>query len=195
MIYFTSDLHLNHDREFIWKPRGFNFVDEMNRTIIDNINSVVKEDDSLYILGDLMLNQEKQKESIELLKEIKCCNIFIIAGNHDTDKRISEYIKWLFPIVWDCSKFELVKYADMIKYNGYHFYLSHYPTFTSNLEKESLKQCTINLYGHTHQKTNFYNDIPFMYHVGVDSHNCMPVSIEEIIRDIKVKYDECKEML
>ena len=45
----------------------------------------------------------------------------------------------------------------------------------------------INLYGHTHQQTNFFNDNPFMYHVGVDSHDCYPVSIDEIIYDIKEK--------
>ena len=73
--------------------------------------------------------------------------------------------------------------------------MSHYPTFTANLEKESLKQCTINLYGHTHQQSNFYNDIPFMYHVGVDSHNNCPVSIDEAIRDMYRKAEECKEQL
>ena len=192
MIYFTSDLHLNHDREFIWKPRGFNSVDEMNRTIIDNINSVVGKCDTLYILGDLMLNSAKGAESIALLEEIKCGEIYIILGNHDTDNRVGSYYLWLSSIE---PTIGTIKYANMIKYGGYNFYLSHYPTFTANLEKESLKQCTINLYGHTHQKSNFYNDIPFMYHVGVDSHNCMPVSIEEVIRDIKVKYNECKEML
>ena len=42
------------------------------------------------------------------------------------------------------------------KYNGYTFYLSHYPTITSNLEKsDNLKKHIINLYGHTHQKNNF----------------------------------------
>ena len=29
-IYVTSDLHFGHDREFIWKARGYNSVDEMN---------------------------------------------------------------------------------------------------------------------------------------------------------------------
>ena len=95
MIYFTSDLHLNHNREFIWKSRGFNSVDEMNRTIIDNINSLVEEDDSLYILGDLMLNSAKRDESMALLREIKCKYVYIIIGNHDTDNRIGDYYGWL----------------------------------------------------------------------------------------------------
>jgi calcineurin-like phosphoesterase family protein len=66
---------------------------------------------------------------------------------------------------------------------------------TANLEKESLKQCTINLFGHTHQTKNFYNDIPFMYHVGMDSHNCTPVLLDDAIEEMKNKVQECKEQL
>ena len=33
MIYFTSDLHFNHDRDFVYVPRGFQSVDEMNQTL------------------------------------------------------------------------------------------------------------------------------------------------------------------
>ena len=56
--------------------------------------------------------------------------------------------------------------------------MTHYPCFCGSLHHESLKKTTCNFYGHTHQKTNFYQDIPFMYHVGVDSHNCTPISIK-----------------
>ena len=73
--------------------------------------------------------------------------------------------------------------------------MTHYPCMTGNLEKESLKQMTLNLYGHTHQQTNFYQDMPFIYHVGLDSHNCTPVHIDQIIEDMKNKVDECKAML
>ena len=87
-------------------------------------------------------------------------------------------------------------YAWVIQYRGYTFYVSHYPTLTSNLDNDApLKKHVINLYGHTHQKTNFYQDTPFMYHVGLDSHDCYPVEIETIIADIHAKVDECKAML
>lgn len=36
MIYFTADLHFGHNKEFIYKKRGFNSVDEMNNKIIEN---------------------------------------------------------------------------------------------------------------------------------------------------------------
>lgn len=187
MIYFTSDLHINHDREFIWKERGYKSVDEMNHALVDNINSVVREKDTLYILGDVMLNKSKQKESIELLKSIICQDIHIIVGNHDTDERIKAY--------GSLQNVKEVCLAKRLKYGKYHLYLCHYPTMTGNLEAESLTQVLICLYGHTHQNTNFYKDIPFIYHVGVDSHKGMPVEINEIIEEIKKKAEECKELL
>ena len=33
-IYFTSDLHFGHDREFSYKPRSFENVEDMNKTIL-----------------------------------------------------------------------------------------------------------------------------------------------------------------
>ena len=87
-------------------------------------------------------------------------------------------------------------YATVIKYGKYSFYLSHYPTLTSNLENSaSLSQHVINLFGHTHQMGNFYNDIPFMYHVGMDSHNCTPVNIDQVIEDIKKEVQVCYKQL
>lgn len=183
MIWVTSDWHFNHDREFIWKPRGFSSVNEMNEAIVEKHNEVVKLDDTVYTLGDLMLGPDREA-GLALIKRLNG-NIIVIAGNHDTSQRTEMYKSLGLP-VYDALR---------IKENGYHFYLSHFPTMTANLEKEHLKQCTLNLYGHTHQTTNFYNDIPFMYHVGVDSHNCYPVELSQIIEDMKAKVQECKNML
>ena len=187
MLYLTSDLHLYHDREFIYRPRGFESVDDMSNSLIDNINEDVSEEDTLYILGDLMLNKSRQEEAVRLLRSIKCKDIHIITGNHDTDERIKVYKQ--LPNVKEVTE------AKRIKYGKYHFFLCHYPTMTGNLEKETLSQILINLYGHTHQKTNFYNEIPFMYHVGIDSHNNKPVDIDTVLRDIKYKALECKALL
>jgi calcineurin-like phosphoesterase family protein len=59
--------------------------------------------------------------------------------------------------------------------------LTHYPTVTAN----GMDTRTLNLYGHTHQTTNFYDNRPYMYHVGVDSHNCYPILLEDILNDIR----------
>lgn len=180
MIWVTSDWHFNHDREFIWKARGFSSVEEMNNEIVRRHNVLIKPEDTLYILGDVMLGGQNDS-GLEYIRAVNG-NKIIIAGNHDTDRRREAYEKHLGIPVYDALR---------IRYDGYHFYLSHFPTLTANLEKESLKQCTLNLFGHTHQKNNFHEGRPFMYHVGIDSHNCYPVSLDQAILEMKEKVKEC----
>ena len=175
----TSDLHLFHDRPFVWQARGFSSVEEMNKAIVEKWNSVVGENDVVYLLGDLMLDKRKEKEALDLLASLKG-EIHIIRGNHDTDSRVAQYLL--------LDNVHSVLYADMVVYKKYRFYISHYPSFTGNLSKESLRQMAINLFGHTHQKENFYQELPFMYHVGVDSHDCTPVLLDDIIEECKEKY-------
>lgn len=186
MIYFTSDLHFNHDREFIWGPRGFKSVEDMNNAIVNNWNSVVKEDDVVYILGDLMLGKNYLK-GIELINSLNGGK-YIILGNHDTEGRVGHY-SWLI------DKLCGIDYATIFKQDGYTFYLSHYPTITGSLENGNLKEMICNLFGHTHSKDMFYDDRPYMYNVSLDAHKCKPVSIDEIIKDMNDKVEECKSYL
>ena len=182
-IFVTSDLHFGHDRGFLYEPRGFDNIEDHDEIVIQNWNSVVEPEDEVYICGDLMLNDNEH--GIECLKRLNG-KLHIIYGNHDTDTRKKLYEE---------LGAEIHRWAEVIKYKKYNFYLSHYPTLTGNLEAESLHQCAINLYGHTHQQFNFYQDNPFTYHVGLDSHNNYPVLLDDIIVDIKNKVQECKEML
>ena len=178
-IWFTSDLHFCHNRDFVYGARFFNNIDEMNEAIVERFNSKVKPEDTLYILGDVMLNNNDEAETY--LARLNGKKIFI-RGNHDTDTRIEIYKKYT-----DVE----IKYADMIKYKKRNIYLSHYPTIVQN--DADFHNMIINFYGHTHQTNNFYNDYINMYHVGVDSHNCYPVSIDEALEEIKNKILEQKE--
>lgn len=187
MIYLSSDLHFFHDRGFLYIPRGFLCVENMNEIIVENFKDDINPEDEVYILGDLLLGgSENMSAGLELIREIPG-KLHLVRGNHDTDKRWEAYSK--LPNVVEQQN------AIYLKYKKYHFYMSHYPTLTGNLEKESLHQCTINLYGHTHQQTNFYQDIPYMYHVGVDSHNCHPVLLDTAIEEMNNKVKECYKEL
>lgn len=184
--WFSSDLHFCHDRAFIYEPRGFSSIDEMNEAIVERWNSVVAPEDDVYLLGDLMLNDNEK--GIEYLKKLNG-KITIINGNHDTNTRIDLYKTCENVVDWGL-------YSDLVTIKGYKFYVSHYPTLTSNLENGAPLRChVLNLYGHTHQLDNFFKDIPYMYHVGMDSHNCYPVEITEIIESIKEKVSECQAHL
>ena len=52
-IYFTSDLHFGHNRDFIFGPRGFTNVQDHDETIIKTWNALVQPDDNVYILGTM----------------------------------------------------------------------------------------------------------------------------------------------
>ena len=186
-IWLTSDFHFNHDKEFIYKARGFETVYDMNRAIIKNFNEVVAPEDDVYVLGDLMLGgSDRMADGLSLIKQLNG-ELHIVRGNHDTDTRWEAY-HHLYNVV-ECEN------AIYLKYQGHHFYMSHFPTFTANLEKETLKQCTLNVFGHTHQKTKFYNDIPFMYCVGLEAHGCAPVNIDDVLKDMYIQAQRCKEVL
>ena len=180
-IFVTSDTHFGHDREFLWGPRGFTNSKEHDEAIIKNWNEIVGPEDIVYHLGDLMLGANDY--GIECVKRLNG-TIKLIRGNHDTDARWKLYAT--LPNV------ECIGWAEVIKYKKYNFYLSHHPTLTSNLEKAPyLRMHLINLYGHTHQQKQFYNDIPYLFHVGLDSNNCKPILIDDAIELMKEKMQEC----
>lgn len=174
-IYLTSDLHLCHDKPFLYEPRGFSTPEEHADTIIQNINNIVNKDDILYLLGDLVLSNTDQ--GIEYLKQIKCKNIYFIRGNHDTDAKVQRYINDVGLLC--------LGYADIIKVNKFRFYLSHYPTITCNFgDKHKPSQRLYNLCGHSHIVDKF-DPITGSYHVELDAHNNMPVNILTIIDEVK----------
>ena len=184
MIYFTSDTHFNHDREFIWGPRGFKNINESNKTIIDNWNNTVGPDDDVYMLGDFFLGKDIDfvKETLEKLNG----RIHLVIGNHDTPAKIKIYDA--------SSKVVEIAWAIQIEYKGRLFYLSHYPTLTADLNSNP-KTCVFNLFGHTHSKKKFFEERPYMYNVAVDAHNNKPVSIDEIFEDIQSEIKKCISFL
>jgi calcineurin-like phosphoesterase family protein len=165
-IWFSSDLHFSHDREFVWKERGFENVGEMNITLIDNFNSIIHPGDTLYLLGDNWLNCSVE-EGIALLRQIRYKDIRFIRGNHDSPTR------------WEALKEvgTLLGWAEVIKDAKKYYYLSHYPTHTANYDDE-WGTAIRNLHGHTHQKLPVSDD--FYFNVGVDAWDCRPVSFGEV---------------
>ena len=176
MIWFSSDLHLNHNKSFVYEPRGFANIYNMNETVIKNFHSLVKPEDDLYLLGDIFLGQ--LESGIKLFNQLPG-KIHLIWGNHCTDNRKIA--------MSECHNVvELVGYAGILKHGHYRFYLSHYPTLTANFDiNKPLKQRTLCLAGHTHSKEIF--EPCGSYNVAVDAHNCYPVSIDEIIDAYKKK--------
>ena len=183
-IFFTSDLHFNHDREFIFGSRGFKTVQEMNGTLIRNWNETVGKDDDIYVLGDFFLGTDYEyiKEVLNKLNG----RIHLVSGNHDTPSKITEYTNW--------NNIVEITDALRIKYKKRELFLCHYPVLTASLEQDPDK-AVINLFGHTHSKEKFYEDRPYMYNVAVDANDNKPVEIEEVLTAFNDKVKECIAIL
>ena len=181
MIWLTSDLHLFH-KEFIFRPRGFDTMEDMNAAIESNWNALVADDDDVYILGDLMVGGKEHNNdaAMEVVRRLKGRK-HVILGNHDTAARI---------VLYQDAGMD-TQYATMLKYKGRTFFLSHFPSITVDVEHEKkTKEWIVNFFGHTHSKELFYNDNPFMYNVSLDAHDMKPVSIDEALDDIRKKAGE-----
>lgn len=181
-IYITSDLHFCHDKPFLYEPRGFSSIEEHDNVIIENWNKLVSKDDEVYILGDLVLDDIDK--GIELLKKLNGI-LFLIRGNHDTKDKLSKIFGssvGIFSITCD----------NVIKYNKYNFYLSHYPTMTDKWSnKKHFNQYLYNLCGHTHTKDRWLDwDKGCIYHCELDAHNNTPVLIDDIIDDLRKRWEE-----
>jgi len=183
-LYLTSDTHFCHTPNFLWEPRGFSSVEEMNEAIVERWNKVVKPNDRVIHLGDVMLSDTEK--GLEYFKRLNG-EICLIFGNHDSPRRQEELAKLPNVII--------LGYAHVFKYKKLTFYVSHYPTLTGNYDEKYFSQHVINLHGHTHQQANFlYPNNPFIYHVGVDSHNCTPVHIDEVITDIRQRWNDLQTL-
>lgn len=181
-IFITSDTHFYHRANFLWEPRGFSSVEEMNEKIIENWNSIISPNDIVYHLGDTMLNDNEK--GIECFKRLNG-RIFLIFGNHDTEARRDA-------LFTECiHKMDGGRYAYVIKHGKQSIYLSHYPTLTANFDDKHFSQHVINLHGHVHSKTPWIDPRnPFIYDVGMDAHNCTPIHIDEVISDIRHRWNE-----
>lgn len=167
MIYVTSDTHFG-DRSIIrYVHRPFDSVEEMDETIIQNINGKVKREDVLYILGDFTMNGTLSTCQ-KYLNKITCDNVYLIRGNHDLS------------IYHGGTPFKYIKdYTELFKCNTC-FILSHYPFSSWNRKEVG----SIMLHGHLHsdKRSNEINQWQGLrrFDVGVDANDFTPVSLEYI---------------
>ena len=105
----------------------------MNETIINNWNSIVKNNDTIYHLGDFCLSTNDEIKSI--FNKLNG-NKILIRGNHDR-KPVKFYEEIGFKFL-ACAPIILDEYKLM---------LSHVP-----LPEVKIKDGYINLHGHIHNK-------------------------------------------
>lgn len=175
-IWFTSDTHWGHKNIIKFCSRPWNNVEEMDQGLIENWNSVVKETDIVFHLGDFAFaTNGRWKQILEQLNG----HIYLILGNHDVSRYPSDKIMGLF---------ERVEQQMLLKIDEQYVYLNHYPFLCYGGSWKNPEHAVWQLFGHTHSSPNssglddsrLVHLFPYQYDVGVDNNNYTPVSWEEV---------------
>lgn len=179
-IFFTSDLHFGHDKKFIYGARGFDSIEEHDEAIIANWNKVVRPEDWVFCLGDLMLG-----DNVKGLRNLAHLNgsIHVVRGNHDTNTRMDLY--------WNCDVIQEISEGCFYHQGKYSFYLCHFPVLSAPHTDYGPAHRIINLCGHSHTTDRFADwDKGLIYHCELDAHNMTPVAYEDILLDLRRKRSE-----
>lgn len=86
-VFFTSDTHFGHSGIIKMDERPFKDIKEHDKVLIDNWNSIVHPDDTVYHLGDFTFRSE---EPVSYYVRQLNGTINLILGNHDYHQRVTK---------------------------------------------------------------------------------------------------------
>lgn len=162
-IFITADTHFSHAgmckflREDGTKLRPWDSPEEMDEEMVKRWNEVVRPNDKVYHLGDVVI----ARRALAILDRLHGDKV-LIKGNHDIFK-ITDYLKY---------------FRDVRAYHVLErMLLSHIP-----VHPDSKGRFTANVHGHTHA-----NKIPDPWYqcVCVEHTDYQPISLEEIRSRLK----------
>lgn len=141
--FFVSDTHFGHQKEFLWKKRGFSSIEEHDEALFNNIMAVASQDNTLWNLGDVFMNELSSKNEYHLRTIAHAFGKSnVIPGNHCTRVKIIKMQELGFHI-WPSG----------VEYKG-DFVLSHIPVHVSQLESDYNEsgegRFVANIHGHLH---------------------------------------------
>jgi len=180
MVYFTSDLHFNHNKIMQYSQAFRNFdndVEKMNRGLIELWNDTVTSNDDVYNLGDFSLSSSMSR-ILPIAQKLKGRHHFIL-GNHDYSikKKKDELLAMRKddgnPLFSSIKPYSLRRFE---REDGsvVTVALSHYPIF----EWEEGQSGSIMLHGHIH---DFISPIPGkILNVGYDLHGYL-LSLDDVL--------------
>lgn len=183
--FAVSDWHLGHENSWAKFKRAdgsplrpFSSTEEMNETIIENHNKIVKPHDVVYVLGDCVIN----KKYLDLVKRMNGKKR-LVRGNHDIfdDKYYREV------------GFEKI-YGVRVFVDKWIF--SHIPLHPDCVTD----RFRVNVHGHLHDNEvmksyDFNDNSPFpdprYLSVCVEKTDFKPLHFDEIESKIQQRWNEC----
>ncbi len=181
-IWFTADTHFNHFNIIKYNQRPFESAEEMNKTLIDNINAVVQSGDILYHLGDFSFGpRNKSNNAQHYLDQINCKNIILITGNHDPHYS-NGTARPEFAALFSGGVYSQLRIKVMISGEKQEIVLNHYAMRVWNKSHYG----AWHLFGHSH---GTLSDDPnsLSLDVGMDAHNYQPVSLSQVAEIMETK--------
>ena len=166
-IFFTADPHYSHRNIIRMSRRPFDDVDDMNQTMIRNHNSVVSNDDDVFIIGDFMWSS-KVAETNDLLGKLRGRK-HLIVGNHDR-KPVCAASGWA----------STSSYKE-ISIDNRKVVLFHYPI----LEWNGYWHNGLHVHGHVHGNMKPYHERAL--NAGVDVNGFIPVTLQTLIQNTKAR--------
>ena len=163
--FFISDTHFGHKNIITFKKsdgsflRPFDSVEEMDELMVKNWNNIVNPVDTVYHLGDVVIN----RKAFPILNRLNGRKV-LIKGNHDIFK-LKDYVKY----------FDDIRAYKVITKHG--IICSHIPIHT-----DSLSRWKLNLHGHLH--SNKLHDDRYKC-ISVEQINYTPIGLNEILAGIK----------
>ena len=158
MRWFTSDLHINHKNIIEYCRRPCESVVDMNSLIVDRWNSLVKQDDEVFVVGDVFLGKPEEAEPwIRSLNGRK----ILISGNHDRSPRTMKSLG-----------FDEVHNSMIVRVGEMSALLRHKP-----LPDSMISPCDVQIHGHHHTGNRINGR---RLNVAVDLWDFMPVSESQI---------------
>lgn len=192
--YFTADMHFNHANICEYSGRPWDNVSDMNDGLVEIWNSVVTEDDTVYVVGDACMGLIT--ESLPILDRLNGAELRLIVGNQD--RPFPTFKNAEFAKLYE-DYFRAINFTETLTIAGEQVELYHLPfTGDSNDHAERfVKYRPVNngqwlMHGHIH-KTHMIEDK--MIHVGIDAdwtsygvgrYEPIPLSaVEALIMDTK----------
>ena len=160
--YFIADTHFDDDNIRRYENRPFDTVETMNEVMIQNWNSVVTEEDVVWVLGDFGA-AGREEEILSRLNGEK----MLVKGNHD--EQSGDYYRQAgFAGVYNMP----------VIYNNF-WILSHEPMYVC----ENMPYA--NLFGHVHANPIYKDFSTQHFCVCVERIGYTPVTLETILASVR----------
>jgi calcineurin-like phosphoesterase family protein len=170
--WFIADLHFSHNNVVKFmrseelgggKLRPFDTIEEHDEALIKNWNEIVNSNDTVWILGDLVMPDRGLPHLLRLNGTKK-----VVPGNHDqrSAKKLLEYVDDL---------------RGVMIFEDRNWVCTHIPVHTSQFDR-----WRINIHGHLHN--SIIND-PRYLNVSCEQVNFTPIPLHEVVRRIELNHN------